>query len=235
MVKKRKRLTSHSTKNFQIIIVSFLLLIFAGAFLLMLPISSQERTVTSFPDALFTAVSSTCVTGLIVKDTATHWSLFGKVVIISLIQIGGMGVITIGLAIITISGKRIGLSQRSTMQESISAPKIGGIIRLTSFILKMSAAIELTGAILLMPVFCRDVGIFKGIGYSLFHSISAFCNAGFDMMGYVEKFSSLTHYNDNIFFNIIIILLIVIGGIGFLTWHDIVTHRHHIKKILTSK
>ncbi len=230
MVKKRKRLTSHSTKNFQIIIVSFLLLIFAGAFLLMLPISSQERTVTSFPDALFTAVSSTCVTGLIVKDTATHWSLFGKVVIISLIQIGGMGVITIGLAIITISGKRIGLSQRSTMQESISAPKIGGIIRLTSFILKMSAAIELTGAILLMPVFCRDVGIFKGIGYSLFHSISAFCNAGFDMMGYVEKFSSLTHYNDNIYFNIIIMLLIVIGGIGFLTWHDIVTHRHHIKK-----
>ena len=234
MFKKHKynKLSNSSTKNFKIIIISFLLLIFAGAFLLMLPISSQSRTFTSFFDALFTSVSATCVTGLVVQDTATHWSLFGKVVIITLIQIGGMGVITIGLAIITVTGKRIGLSQRSAMQESISAPQIGGIIRLTSFILKTSAIIELTGALLLMPVFCRDknIGVVKGIGYSFFHSISAFCNAGFDLMGFTEKFSSLTYYNDYAYFNAVIMLLIVVGGIGFLTWNDIITYRFNFRK-----
>lgn len=227
---KRKRLVSQSTRNFRIIIASFAVLILVGAFLLMLPISSQERNFTSFGDALFTSVSATCVTGLVVKDTCTYWSVFGKAVIITLIQIGGMGVITIGLAVITISGKKIGLSQRSAMQESISAPQIGGIIKLTSFIIKASAVIELTGAILLMPVFCRDLGILKGIFYSFFHSISAFCNAGFDMMGYVEKFSSLTSYSDNAYFNIVIMLLIIIGGIGFLTWHDVITHKFNFRK-----
>ena len=176
--KKRKGRTS-----FQIIISSFMALILVGTFLLMLPISSKERVVTPFSDCMFTAVSATCVTGLIVKDTATYWSLFGKCVIITLIQIGGMGVITIGLAIMRISGKKIGLSQRSTMQESISAPQVGGIVKLTGFILRTSAIIELIGAALLAPVFIKDFGVVKGIGYSIFHSISAFCNAGFDLMG----------------------------------------------------
>ena len=231
-MKLKKSLNNNNTKNSQIIILSFFSLIFVGAILLMLPISSQSRTFTSFSDALFTSVSATCVTGLIVKDTATHWSLFGKAVIITLIQIGGMGVITIGLAIITVTGKRIGLSQRSAMQESISAPQIGGIIRMTSFILKMSAIIELVGALLLMPVFCADknIGVAKGIWYSFFHSISAFCNAGFDMMGVIEKFSSLTYFNDNIYFNIIIMLLIIVGGIGFITWQDFSKYKFNIKK-----
>lgn len=227
---RKKRTLSQSTRNFRIIIISFLLFILVGAILLMLPISSQERTVTKFSDALFTSVSATCVTGLVVKDTATYWSVFGKAVIITLIQIGGMGVITIGLAIITISGKRIGMSQRSAMQESISAPQIGGIIKLTSFILRTSAIIELTGALLLMPVFIRDLGVLKGILYSFFHSISAFCNAGFDMMGFVEKFSSLCSYSDNVYFNTVIMLLIIVGGIGFLTWHDIGTHKFQFRK-----
>ncbi len=230
ILKKKKNLTSHSTRNFRIIISSFLILILVGAFLLMLPISSQSRTVTRFDDALFTAVSATCVTGLVVKDTATYWSAFGKAVILLLIQIGGMGVITIGLAIITLSGKRIGLSQRSTMQESISAPQIGGIIRFTSFILKASACIELSGAVLLMPFFCKELGFFKGIWYSFWHSISAFCNAGFDLMGFVEKFSSLTAYKDSIYLNAVVMLLIIIGGIGFLVWHDVIDYKFNIRK-----
>lgn len=227
---KTNRPTGHSTRTFRIIIASFAVMILVGALLLMLPIASRDRTVTSFADTLFTAVSATCVTGLIVKDTATHWSLFGQAVIITLIQIGGMGVITVGLMIVRLSGKRIGMWQRSTMQESISAPQLGGIIKLTGYIIKTSALIELIGALLLMPVFCREFGLLKGIWYSVFHSISAFCNAGFDLMGYRMKFSSLTTMNDDVYFNCIIMLLIITGGIGFLTWHDVQTHKHHLKK-----
>lgn len=230
MQKKTKLLNRQSTQSFQIIIIGFLLLILLGALLLMLPISSHSRTVTSFPDALFTAVSATCVTGLVVKDTATYWSTFGQFVILTLIQIGGMGVITIGLAIMRASGRKIGLWQRSTMQESISAPQIGGIIRLTGFILKISAIIELTGAVLLMPVFCRDFGFWKGLWYSVFHSVSAFCNAGFDLLGVRGQFSSLCSYSSNAYLNCVIMLLIVIGGIGFMTWHDVGTYKHELKR-----
>ena len=228
--KEKTKKKQRSKSSFRIIILSFFALIMAGTLLLMLPISSQERVFTPFNDCLFTAVSATCVTGLIVRDTATYWSLFGKFVIITLIQIGGMGVITIGMAIMRVTGKKIGLAQRSTMQESISAPQVGGIVRLTSFILKTSAIIELIGAALLAPVFCRDFGLVKGIGYSLFHSISAFCNAGFDLMGVREPFSSLTSYSDNVYLNIVIMLLIIVGGIGFLVWGDIGTHKTKLSK-----
>lgn len=227
---KLNRFGGQSTKTFRIIIASFVIMILVGALLLMLPIASRDRTVTPFADTLFTAVSATCVTGLIVRDTATHWSLFGQVVIITLIQIGGMGVITIGLMIVRLSGKRIGMWQRSTMQESISAPQLGGIIKLTGFILSRSAIIELVGALLLSPVFIREFGVAKGIWYSLFHSISAFCNAGFDLMGCREKFSSLTTMNDDIYFNCVIMLLIIVGGLGFLTWHDIGTYKFNFRK-----
>ena len=216
--------------SFRVIIISFFCLILVGTLLLMLPISSRQRCVTSFPDAMFTAVSATCVTGLIVKDTATYWSLFGQAVILMLIQIGGMGVITVGLAIIRASGRKIGLWQRSTMQESISAPQVGGIVKLTGFILKTSLIIEMIGAALLAPVFCNDLGIAKGLWYSLFHSISAFCNAGFDLMGVKAPFSSLTDYAGNPVISIVIALLIAIGGIGFLTWEDIRTNGLHFQK-----
>ncbi|MBP0972730.1 MAG: Trk family potassium uptake protein [Oscillospiraceae bacterium] len=222
---KPKKLSS-----FQVIILSFFGLIMVGTLLLMLPISSQQRCVTSFPDAMFTAVSATCVTGLVVKDTATYWSLFGQMVILTLIQIGGMGVITIGLAIMRASGRKIGLSQRSMMQESISAPQVGGIVRLTAFILKYSAIIELIGAVCFFPVFYKDFGLAKGIWYSIFHSISAFCNAGFDLLGIRGQFSSLTSYGEHVYLNIIVMLLIVIGGIGFRVWGDIGTYKHRVKR-----
>lgn len=205
----------------QIIISEFLFVILLGSFLLMLPISSRSGEMTSFLNALFTATSATCVTGLVVFDTVTHWSLFGQAVILLLIQIGGMGVVTITVLAAVISGKRIGLMQRSTMQEAISAPKVGGIIRLTSFIIRAAFFIELAGAILMLPVFWKDYGLGKGIWYALFHSISAFCNAGFDLMGAAQPFSSLTAYADNRYINIIIMVLIIIGGIGFITWDDI--------------
>ena len=220
-----RRLTSS-----QIIVLGFLGAILLGAFLLMLPISTADGKGATFADAVFTATSATCVTGLVVQDTATYWSYFGQAVILLLIQVGGMGVVTFAVAITVASGKKIGLMQRSTMQEAISAHQMGGIVKLTGFILKTSAIIEVTGAALLAPAFIKEFGVGKGIWYSFFHSISAFCNAGFDLMGAKEKYSSLTSFSDNVLVNTVIMLLIIIGGIGFLVWDDIKTNKHHVRK-----
>ena len=225
------RLLHKNNKSpFRIIIFGFLLVILMGSFLLMLPVSTKAGESTSFLDALFTATSAVCVTGLVIHDTATYWSNFGQSVIILLIQIGGLGVVTVAGAFAILSGRKIGLMQRSTMQEAIAAPHVGGIVRLTGFILKTALAVELLGAVLLFPVFFREFGLFKGAWYSLFHSISAFCNAGFDLMGVKAPFSSLTDYADNPVISIVIALLIAIGGIGFLTWEDIHTNWFHFHK-----
>ena len=216
--------------SFQVISLGFLSVILLGSLLLMLPIATKSGQCTSFLDALFTATSAVCVTGLVVNDTATYWSLFGQGVILLLIQIGGMGIITIAIAIAVVSGRKIGLMQRSTMQEAISAPTVGGIVRRTQFIIRTTILIEIIGAALLAPVFCRDFGFWKGIWYSLFHSISAFCNAGFDLIGIRTPFSSLTSYSVQPIVNLVIMVLIVAGGIGFLTWEDIKNHKWHFKK-----
>ncbi|MGI6063460.1 TrkH family potassium uptake protein [Blautia sp.] len=216
--------------SFQVIILGFFSVILLGSLLLMLPISTRDGHGASFADGLFTATSAVCVTGLIVRDTATYWSEFGQAVILTLIQIGGMGVVTIAVAIAVASGRKIGLMQRSTMQEAISAHQVGGIVRLTKFILKTSISIELLGALLLAPVFCKDFGIFKGLWYSVFHSISAFCNAGFDLIGIREPFSSLTSYASNPIVNFTIMALIITGGLGFVTWADIRKNKFHFRK-----
>ncbi|WP_434310829.1 TrkH family potassium uptake protein [Hominifimenecus sp. rT4P-3] len=213
----------------QIIIFGFLILILTGSFLLMLPISSKSGEMTSFSDALFTATSATCVTGLVVFDTFQHWSLFGQAVILLLIQIGGMGVVTMAVAIFIISGKKIGLRQRFVMQESISAPQMGGIIRMTGFILRATLCFEGIGALILAIRFCPKMGL-SGIWYAIFHSISAFCNAGFDLMGKESPFSSLTGYASDPLIQLPIILLIVIGGIGFYVWSDIRQNKWHIHR-----
>lgn len=223
-IQLKKKLTS-----FQIIIFGFLGVILLGTFLLMLPVSSRSGHMTPFMDALFTSTSAVCVTGLVVHDTATYWSSFGQFIIIVLIQIGGMGVITVAASFALISGRKISLMQRSTMQEAISAPKVGGIVRLTSFIIKITLLIELLGAVIMAPVFYKDFGI-KGIWMAFFTSISAFCNAGFDLMGVKEHFSSLTYYMAQPAINITIMLLIIIGGIGFLTWDDIRSNGFHVHK-----
>ena len=214
----------------QIIILGFAAAILLGSLLLMLPFSTRDGSGAAFSDALFTATSAVCVTGLVVQDTATYWSAFGQAVILLMIQIGGMGIVTIAVAIATVSGKRISLKQRSTMQEAISAPKVGGIVRLTGFILRMTLAFELTGAVVLAPVFCSEFGFPKGIWYAVFHAVSAFCNAGFDLMGVKAPFSSLTYFNQHPVVNLALMALIIIGGIGFMTWDDIKTHRHHLER-----
>ena len=224
-IRVRKHLST-----FQIIILGFLVVILTGTVLLMLPFATRDSGSASFMDALFTATSATCVTGLVVQDTATYWSGFGQAVILTLIQIGGMGVVTLAVVITIISGKKIGLMQRSTMQESIAAPQVGGIVRLTSFIVKTAFCIELVGAVCMFPVFYKDFGLGKGIWYSIWHSVSAFCNAGFDLMGVREHYSSLVSYAANPVINIVVMLLIIIGGLGFLTWNDIRTHKWHLRK-----
>ena len=217
--------------SFQVISLGFLSVILLGSLLLMLPIATKSGQCTSFLDALFTATSAVCVTGLVVNDTATYWSLFGQGIILLLIQIGGMGIITIAIAIAAVSGRKIGLMQRSTMQEAISAPTVGGIVRRTQFIIRTTILIEIIGAALLAPVFCRDFGFWKGIWYSLFHSISAFCNAGFDILGTADNaFPSLTGYSGNILIHVVIMLLIITGGIGFLTWDDIYRNKMNFKR-----
>ena len=222
---RRKRLSS-----FQMILLGFAGVIVLGALILMLPISSVQGVVTSFDKTLFTSVSAVCVTGLVVVDTGSYWSIFGQAIIIMLIQIGGLGVITFAASLSMLSGRKISLMQRSTMQNAISAPEVGGIVRLTRFILFGTFIIETAGALLMMPAFCKDFGL-KGIWYSFFHSISAFCNAGFDILGTENnKFASLTDYAANPFVNITVMLLITVGGIGFLTWDDICTKRFHIKR-----
>jgi len=211
-----KRMLSSS----QIILFGFAGVILVGTLLLLLPFATNNGQSASFWDALFTSTSAVCVTGLIVQDTATYWSAFGQSVILLLIQIGGMGVITVAAAITMASGKKISLMQRSTMQDAISAPQVGGIVRFTGFILKGIFLFELLGALVLMTVFVPEFGL-KGIWLAVFHSISAFCNAGFDLMGTNSPYSSLTAYAAHPVVNITVMLLIVIGGIGFLTWQDI--------------
>ena len=220
----KRKLTS-----FQIIIIGFSGVIIFGTFLLMLPFSSRSGLATPFSEALFTSTSAVCVTGLIIHDTATYWSAFGQIVILLLIQIGGMGVITVAASFAMISGRKISLMQRSTMQEAISAPKVGGIVRLTGFIVRGTLVVELLCAAVMAPVFCRDFGK-KGLWMALFHSVSAFCNAGFDLLGVRTPFSSLTSYAANPVINFTIMFLIVVGGIGFLTWDDIRANRLHLRK-----
>lgn len=216
--------------SFQLIIMGFAGVILLGTVLLMLPFSSAEKVITPFHEALFTATSAVCVTGLVVKDTGSYWSLAGQTIILALIQIGGLGVVTVAASVSILSGKKISLMQRSTMQNAISAPKVGGIVRLTRFILRGTFLIEAAGTVLLLPVFMGDYGK-KGIWMSVFHSISAFCNAGFDILGTDSSmFPSLTRYSGNILINLVIMLLIITGGIGFLTWDDIYTNKLNFKR-----
>lgn len=226
-IKKKKKFRLSA---FQIIILGFAGVILFGALILMLPISSKSGVVTPFNETLFTATSAVCVTGLVVQDTGSYWSVFGQTIILLLIQVGGLGVVTVAASLAMFSGRKISLMQRSTMQEAMSAPKVGGIVKLTGFIIKGTFFIETAGALLMMPVFCKQFGL-KGIWYAFFHSISAFCNAGFDIMGTDDApFQSLTSYANNPIINIVVILLIVLGGLGFLTWRDILTNMHHIRK-----
>ncbi len=230
MEKVHKKAHRKGLTSAQMIILGFAGIILFGSVLLMLPFAARNGESTGFLDALFTATSAVCVTGLVVQDTATYWSFFGQIIILLLIQIGGMGVVTVAAAIAMASGKKISIKQRSIMKDSVSAPKLGGIVKFTGFIIKMTFLFEAVGAVIMAPVFIDEFGIGKGIWYAVFHSVSAFCNAGFDLMGIRGHYSSLTHYTSQPVINMVIMALIIIGGIGFMTWEDIGKNKLHIKR-----
>lgn len=214
--------------NLQIVGIGYILVTLMGTFLLLLPISSNFNT--TFTQAFFTSVSASCVTGLAVVDTATHWTLFGQLVILSLIQVGGLGFMTIGVRFMIMFRKRISLKEREVMVESINGTQIGGILSLAKKIVIFTFTVELLGALALSLKFVPEFGALKGIYYSIFHSISAFCNAGFDLMGVKESFSSLTWYSNDIFINSTMFLLITLGGMGFIVWQDLDKHGFKVNK-----
>ena len=224
--KQRKRGMSQT----QVISLSFFVIIIIGTLLLSLPISSRDREVTPLLDCLFTATSSTCVTGLVTVDTGTHWSLFGQCVILLMIQIGGLGFMTIATVLFMLINKKLGLRERELLSESINTLQIGGILKLAKRILAVTAVVELSGAALLSIRFCPEFGIPKGIFMGIFHSVSAFCNAGFDIMGFTGEYCSLTGYYNDVLVNVVIMLLIIIGGLGFLVWDDVLNHGIHLRK-----
>ncbi len=216
----------------QILALGFGLIILMGAVLLTLPIASREGSWTPFLSALFTATSATCVTGLVVYDTYQHWTLFGQLVILALIQIGGLGFITIGAYISVILKKKIGLKGRTAIHESISTIEIAGVVRLVRKIIRGTVLFELAGAALLALRFIPEFGLLRGLYYGVFHSISAFCNAGFDLMGIREEYSSLVAYEGDVVVNLTIMALIIIGGAGFMVWDDFQRNRFHFKKYM---
>jgi len=220
----------------QIMVIGYALIILIGALLLSMPISTQNGESIGFLDALFTSTSAVCVTGLVAVDTATYWSFFGQLIIITLIQIGGLGFMTMTTLVALIIKKRINLRERLLIQESLNQVDLSGLVKLTRYILLTTILIEGTGALLLSTVFIPQFGFIKGIWYSIFHAISAFCNAGFDLMGAVSgPFSSLTYYVNNFTITITISSLIILGGIGFPVILDVIRNKKLSKLNLHSK
>lgn len=222
-----KRLTQAQT-----IALGFFIMILIGTLLLLLPFSSRDGQSCGIITALFTSASATCVTGLVVVDTYTHWTIFGQLVILTLIQIGGLGFITIGVLFSILLKKNIDLRQRGLIKESVNTINIGGVVKLVKKIFIGTALFECLGAVILASYFVPQLGFIKGLYYGIFHSVSAFCNAGFDLMGYKEQFSSFVSEYDNILINVTIMSLVVIGGIGFIVWDDISKNGLHLKKYM---
>jgi trk system potassium uptake protein TrkH len=225
MIEKLRQLTYA-----KLIALGYIIVILAGTILLLLPFSSKDGHCAGMVTALFTATSATCVTGLVIIDTYTQWSLFGQIVILALIQIGGLGFMTI-IAIFSLSlKKKIGLHTRSLLRESVNTMYIGGIVRLFKKIIIGTAIFEGLGTLLLYISFAPVFGWIKGFYYALFHAISAFCNAGFDIMGCFGAYASLTPFATNALVCLTVAVLIVIGGIGFFVWDDISKHKFDFKK-----
>ncbi len=214
----------------QIIAVGFIIIILTGVLLLKLPFATRSGESTDWMTAIFTAASATCVTGLVLVDTFTYWSVFGQIVILCLIQIGGLGFMSIGIFLLVFFRRRIGLRERGLMQESVNALQLGGMVRLVKMIIAGTVLFEGIGAILLSFRFIPMLGLKQGIFYSVFHAVSAFCNGGFDLMGRYEEYSSLTLFYDDWLVNIVIMALITIGSLGFLVWQDIRDKKLHFKK-----
>ncbi len=225
----------------RLLAIGFAVVILGGALLLCLPFATREGMGINFWEALFTATSATCVTGLVVVDTYLQFTIFGQFVILCLIQIGGLGFVAVITAFVMISGKRIGLRERAYLMESVSATQLGGIVKLLRWTLAFTFSVEGIGALLLMIRFCPQLGIFRGIWYGIFHSVSAFCNAGFDLMGFQSPYNSLVEYQADPLVCLVIMALIILGGVGFIVWQDVAIHHFcfrryslHAKVVLVS-
>lgn len=216
----------------QVLALGFATIILIGTLLLMLPVATKSGERTDFLTALFTATSATCVTGLVVVDTKTYWSVFGQIVIMLLIQVGGLGIMTMSTLFALILGRKITFKERLVMQEAFNTNSLGGIVKFAKYILMVSFLFESIGAIILTLRFLPQMGLKKAVYYGLFHSISAFNNAGFDLMG---NFRSLTGYVSDWVVNLVIMGLIIFGGLGFYVLLDIYEHRHFNKFTLHSK
>lgn len=228
---KHPQLKNHISQT-QFIAYGFFIIIMTGTLLLMLPFASRDGQSEPFLNCLFTATSASCVTGLIVADTWTQWSLFGQFVILTMIQIGGLGFITIGVFLSILLRRKIGLKERGLMQESVNTLQIGGVVKLAKRIIIGTIFFEGTGAVLLSLRFVPQYGFLKGIWYGIFHSISAFCNAGFDILGHQSPYNSLCNYTGDWLVIGTISALIIIGGIGFIVWDDIYKKRLHFRSYL---
>lgn len=229
---EKRKLPRRQLSQTQFIAYGFIVMIVIGTLLLMLPWSSKSGESQGFLDCLFTAVSASCVTGLIVADTWSNWTIFGQLVILTMIQIGGLGFVTIGVFISIVLRRKIGLKQRGLMQESVNTLHLSGVVKLARKIIFGTVIIEGTGAILLALRFIPQFGLAQGIYYGVFHSISAFCNAGFDLMGCASPYNSLVDYSGDWLVNLVIMSLIVIGGLGFIVWDDISRHKLDFKSYM---
>lgn len=216
----------------EMLIYGFALVILLGAILLTLPIASASGASGGFVNALFTATSAVSVTGLVVVDTGTFWSVFGKVVIIFLIQIGGLGFMSLTTMFFVLAGKRITIKDRLLIQSSVNMDSLSGVVKFTKYIFFSAVVIETIGALILALVFIPEYGLLKGTAYSFFHAISSFCNAGFDLFG---NYSSLTKYVDNFIVNFAIAGLIILGGLGFAVTSDLINIRKFEKMTMHAK
>ncbi|SFJ62325.1 Ktr system potassium uptake protein B [Terrisporobacter petrolearius] len=233
---KKLLIKANTMEPAQVMVIGFGVVILFGGLILNLPIAAKSGKSVGLLNALFTSTSAVCVTGLIVVDTSTYWNEFGQLVIISLIQIGGLGFMTMATMFSLLTGKKINLRERLLIQESLNQRDLSGLVKLTRYIIMMTFAIEGTGALLLSMVFIPKLGLIKGIWYSIFHSISAFCNAGFDLMGPISgEYSSLMYYVDNSLINLVICGLIILGGIGFPVLLDVINNKKYSKLNVHSK
>ena len=214
----------------RVIAFTFLMIIAIGTLLLCLPVAARDGRWTSLPDAAFTATSATCVTGLVVFDTYTHWSVFGQLVILAMIQIGGLGFMTFIAAFSMMLRRRIGLQERRLLMQSSGNMQYDGVLTLIRRVVCGTVLIEAAGAALLSLRFCREMGVPRGIYTAVFHAVSAFCNAGFDIMGQRQPFGSLTAYAGDALVSLTLCALIIVGGIGFLVWEDVLRHGIHVKQ-----
>lgn len=214
----------------QTIAIGFAIIVYAGAVLLSLPVSNRSGQWSSFLNALFTATSATCVTGLSVYDVWTQFTGFGHAVILLLIQVGGLGFMSVAVMFSLAMKKRIGLRQRTYLSEAVSSEQLGGIVRLMRRVLTGTLIFESAGALLLAVRFCPEMGFGRGLWYGIFHSVTAFCNAGFDLMGSLQPGSSLTLYAGDWLVMPVIMALVLIGGIGFAVWSDLYDNRFHWRK-----